>query len=166
MSTKKIALYACFSALAMIIGFVESMLPPIIPALPFIRIGLSNVIILVVLLIFNLPCALTISLIKSILIPIFIGNPLMIAYSLPASLISVLVSYFLLLIRKNSLPFISIISALFHNFIQLLVAYLIIDFGVFAYIPYLTFLSISCGFLVGLVATFLFKAIIKNNFYK
>ena len=38
-SAKKIAVTALLAALSMLLGIVESLLPPIIPALPFVRIG-------------------------------------------------------------------------------------------------------------------------------
>lgn len=49
MKTKKITLLGVFTALALIIYIVESFLPPLAP-IPGIKLGLSNVVTLVLLL--------------------------------------------------------------------------------------------------------------------
>ena len=46
LSTKRVALCGLFLALALIVSLIESFIPPIIPALPYAKIGLGNVVLL------------------------------------------------------------------------------------------------------------------------
>ena len=65
MNNKKTAQTALLSALAIIFGYVESLLPLPIPVYG-VKIGISNAVILSALYILNVPCAFLIILIKTI----------------------------------------------------------------------------------------------------
>ncbi len=146
--SKKLALTGILLALALIIGTIENYIPPIIPVLPFVKIGFSNVVILFSCITLGFTPTLAISIFKSVLVPIFVGNPMMIAYSLSASIVSLLISYMLLYIKKVGIPTVGIIGAIVHNMVQLSVASIIMnDVYVFGFIPYL----IATGFVAGLV---------------
>ncbi|MBQ9276367.1 MAG: Gx transporter family protein, partial [Clostridia bacterium] len=45
-TAKRIALSGIFLALALIVGVLENLLPPIVPALPYAKLGLGNVVLL------------------------------------------------------------------------------------------------------------------------
>ena len=45
-NAKKVAIAGLFLALALIVSLIESYLPPIIPVLPYAKIGLGNVVLL------------------------------------------------------------------------------------------------------------------------
>lgn len=165
--SKKLALTGILLSLALIIGVVENYIPPIIPYLPFIKIGLSNVVLLFACITIGFFPTITISLFKSILVPIFVGNPMMIAYSLSASLVSTTFSYLLLRTKKIGLPTIGIIGAITHNIIQLCIACLIMsDILVFGFLPYLVLTGGIAGVLTGLITYLLIKYMPEKIFHQ
>ncbi|HHX48929.1 MAG TPA: Gx transporter family protein [Clostridiales bacterium] len=155
---KKLSIIAIFLALALIIGVIENLIPPIIPFLPFIKIGLSNLILIFVIIAYSWKEAITISILKSIIVPLMIGNPIMIMYSLPASLIATMFNSTLISFRKFSLIVISIFGAVIHNLIQLVVgSFMLSSISVYALMPYLMLLSIVSGLIIGLIAVLFVK---------
>lgn len=156
--SKRLALTGILLSLALVIGTIENYIPPIIPALPFVKVGFSNIIILTSAVCVGFFPSLCIVVLKSILVPLFVGNPIMIAYSLSASLISFLIAYGLLNTKKIGIPTTSIISAVLHNLVQLIVAYIFMsDLSVFGFLPYL----LATGFLPGLVTGLISYLLIK-----
>lgn len=156
MNTKRIAILVLFCALALVIGIIESLIPPILPFLPYVRIGLANIIIVFALLTLGAKEAFLISLIKAVFIGIFVGNPIMMLYSLPSSLLSLIVIIVLLKINKNSLCAISAIGAVVHNITQLAVAAFTTGTKlVFSYSPYFILAGAISGYAVGLLVILL-----------
>lgn len=155
---KNIAYTAVTLAAALIIGVIESLLPPVIPVLPFLRLGLSNIVLIFALVVLGAAPAYIIATLKSVLVPLFVGNPVMIAYSLPASIISLTVTALLAYTRKTGLPVISALSSLTHNMVQLCVAALMTGTAiVFGYAPYLVFAGTLTGIAVGFAAYLVIK---------
>lgn len=162
MSAKKISVAAMVLAMALIIGVIENFIPPIVPFLPYVRIGLSNVVIIFAIIILNYKYALAVSVIKSVLVPLFVGNPVMILYSLPASFLSAAISCLLIYSKKISIPSVSMLSAIVHNLIQLCVAALMTNALVFGYAPYFLIAGSVSGFVTGVAAFVLIKYLPKK----
>ena len=136
----KIARAAMILASALILGLVENLLPPVVPAVPFIKLGLSNVAVFLT------------AILKSVLVPLFVGNPIMIAYSLAGGFASCIVTVILIYVKKLSLPFISVLASLTHNFSQLGVAVLMTgSFAVAAYSPVLLLTGTAAGIVTGVI---------------
>jgi heptaprenyl diphosphate synthase len=162
-NVKKLASTGITLSAALIIGIVESLLPPVIPVLPFLRIGFSNIVLLFALIVFGPREAFLIAALKSVLVPLFVGNPVMIAYSLPSAILSLGVSASLACTKKLGLPLISTISSLVHNLSQLCVAALMTGTAiVFGYAPYLIFTGTLAGLAVGLTTYFVIRALPDN----
>ena len=154
---------AILLALALIIGVIENLIPAIIPSLPFVKIGFSNIVIIFAIVAVGTPSALIISVIKSILVPLFVGNPIMITYSLSASLTATLIMCLLLNTRMFSIPVVSIIGAIIHITMQLLIAALMTStFMVFSYFFYLALISIISGLATGTISYILIRFFPKN----
>lgn len=147
---KELAFTGILLAAALIVGVIESLLPPVIPALPFVRLGLSNAVLAFTLVRFGLRPALLIAALKSILVPLFVGNPMMIAYSLPASVAALLVTAFLVRKLKTGLPLAGVFSAGTHNLVQLFVAWAMTGSpAVFGFLPYLFLIGTVAGVATG-----------------
>jgi len=158
MNYKHFAKLVILSTLALIIGVIESLIPPILPFLPFVRIGLANIIIIYTLLILGSKEAYAIAAIKSIFTGLIIGNPIMILYSLPSSAVSLTCIILLFKINKNSLCAISCVGAVVHNLMQLLVAAIMAGtFLVLSYAPYFILIGSIAGYVVGILALILAK---------
>ncbi len=149
-SSRKLAYTAVLLAVALTAGSIEALLPPVIPALPFVRIGFSNVVTIFCYLVLGFPSALAVSALKSVLVPIFVGNPVMALYSLTASVGSFVVSALLLRLKRMGLPVISILGAITHNMLQLCVAALMTGSAiVFGYAPWLVITGAGAGLATG-----------------
>ncbi len=163
MNSKKLALSGILLALALIIGMIENLIPPIIPMLPFVKIGLSNIVIMFCAIVVGFTPALIITCFKATLVPLFVGNPMMIAYSLTASLVSLLIVFILLKTKKIGIPTISLISAIIHNIMQLIVASIIMESSyVFGFLPYLILTGFISGFVTGIITHLLIKFLPKE----
>lgn len=162
MSTRKIAFSALLLAVSMIIGVIENLTPPIVPALPYIKIGFSNIVIIIAIVLLDYRYALTIISLKSVFVPLFIGNPIMILYSLPAVIISTLISTLLIKLKKFSITIISVVSAVVFNFVQLVAAAFMTNYLVFGFLPYFILIGSLAGFVTGVIAFLAVKYLPKK----
>lgn len=152
-ASRKIAFTAITLAIALIIGVIESLMPPIIPIVPFVRLGLSNIVLIFALVALGASPAFIIAILKSVLVPLFVGNPIMIAYSLPSAVASLAATALLAHTKKIGLPTVSVVAALIHNIMQLCVAAVMTGTTlVFGYAPYLIFVGSITGLVVGIAA--------------
>ena len=157
-SSKQAAYAALILASALLLGLIENAIPPIVPALPFIKIGLSNIAVGFAAVVLGAPYAMLTAVLKSVVVPLMAGNPIMIPYSLTGGVLSAAVTVTLVYSKKLSLPFIGILSAITHNFAQLVVAYAMTSTdAVFAYSPVLLIAAIVAGLATGTVLYILIK---------
>lgn len=162
-SAKKVALLGLCTALALILAYVEVLLPPLFSAIPGIKIGLPNIVIIFVLYKFGIPSAATVSIIRIIAVSILFGNIMAFAYSISGAFLSLLLMSILYKSRKFSTVAISIVGGVFHNVGQILMAMLLLDAAEIGY--YLIVLSITgiiSGTLVGLCAALIINRITKK----
>lgn len=155
---KKLAILGVLTGLAIIIGFVENMMPPIFAMLPYVRLGLANIVILLALVVYGVKESSTILIIKIIMLAIFSGNPSMALYSLCGGIFSIIIMRLLLIFRKNSLAAISAAGGVLHNFGQVCVAALIIkNISVFVFLPHLMLFGALAGIITGIVCFIIIK---------
>lgn len=162
-SAKKVALLGLCTALALILAYVEVLLPPLFSAIPGIKIGLPNIVIIFVLYKFGIPSAATVSIIRIVAVSILFGNIMAFAYSISGAFLSLLLMSILYNSRKFSTVAISIVGGVFHNVGQILMAMLLLDAAEIGY--YLIVLSITgiiSGTLVGLCAALIINRITKK----
>ena len=159
MSAKRIAYYGSMLGLAIICGYVE-MLIPFDFGIPGIKLGLANIVALVLLYKNGFLPALAVSVSRVLLIGILFGNVMSVFYSLAGGVLSLIVMY---LVKK--IPFFSIVGgsvagAAAHNIGQLAAALVVIGMkAVMFYLPFLLIAAVITGFLIGLGAGYLIKRI-------
>ncbi len=160
MSANKLARLSALLAVALLLGFLENMLPPVLPTMPYCRLGLGNVALLLALLWFGLPYAALIALLKCVIIGVFSGAPISILYSLSGSALSLLSSFLLLKLSLNGLPAVSAVGGILHNVGQVMIAMLITKTSAIAYVLiYLSVFGAFAGALTGVIAYFVDRAI-------
>ena len=153
--TYRLVRLALFVALAIMLHIFEAMLP--LPYLfPGAKLGLANIISLLVLLLFGFKDALLVSFLRIILGGLMSGTFLTITFwlSFSGGIASTLVmgAGYRLASGEISTVGLSIIGALTHNLAQITVAALMIgNWGILVYLPYLIFFALPTGFFVGLV---------------
>lgn len=162
MSSHHIAKLSLLTALALAVYALESMLPR---PLPWLRIGLSNALVLTVLLAYGLRLAVSVSIIRTILGSLLVGSFLSPGFiiSILAGVASCLVmgAVFYLAKRAFGTVGISIFGALAHNLTQLGVAYVLFirRSEIFMLIPVFLFLSVGTGIVTGIAAHFLYQRV-------
>ena len=155
MEASRLTTLALLTALALILSLVESALPPLAP-IPGIKLGLANIITLLALYLMAPSDALLILLVRILLASLFAGQAMSFLYSLAGGLlcfVAALASKKLL--AAHFIVLTGMISAIFHNIGQILVAYLLTQTaGVFLYFPILLISGLITGLFTGLCAFF------------
>lgn len=158
----KTAFFGVYIALALILSYVEALIP-ISFGVPGIKLGLANLIIVIVLYKSRrITDAFIISVIRIILSGFMFGNMFAIIYSLAGGILSLLVMVFLKSKGSFSLVGVSIAGGVFHNIGQLIVAMIVVEtYKISFYLPVLLIAGLITGALIGVVAGEILKRI-KN----
>lgn len=155
MKVKKMVQLSMFVTIALTIFVVESYLPPLAP-IPGIKLGLANVVTLIVLVLWGWREGLLVLFLRILLGSMITGNALSCCYSFGGGMLCFLVMALLKnIFPKNMIWLLSVIGAVFHNVGQLLVASLV--FGskdVFWYFPILLTSGIVTGIFTGVAAQY------------
>ena len=150
---KRLAVTGMLAVFALILGLVESMLPPISSTIPGIKIGLSNIVVLFALEYVNFPAAISIVVIKALFA--FITRGVIAGVlSLFGGVIAILVmaAAFKIFNGKISYMGISVLGSVCHNMGQLAVAAFLINIAaVKALIPALLISGVVMGISTGLL---------------
>ena len=154
-SLKRLTLLALFTTLAMAIYYVESLLPTLVP-IPGIKLGLANIITLLVLKNFSAKEAFWVLLARILLVSFAFGQFLSLFYSLAGGILCLLSMWLVNRLLNGSFLFLtSIFGALFHNLGQLLVAMLLTkSLAVLTYLPFFILSATITGLFTGLCAHF------------
>lgn len=152
MQSRKVAQYGLFAALAILMGYVEMLIP--LPLLvPGMKLGLANVVIVVVLYYMNAKSAFFISFVRVLLSGLLFQGFAGLLYSLAGALLSFAVMTLLKKTGKCSIVGVSIAGGVFHNVGQIIVAALVVENMKMAYyLPFLLVSGIVTGCLIGVVA--------------
>lgn len=152
-----------------ILSIVEQMLPPLFFFAPGARLGLTNIITLVSLMILPFNDSLLLTFLRVVLTALMTGGTGTFLYAAAGSFLSLfLMKLFTPLVpRFISLIGVSIIGGVSHNFGQLLVAVLLAQSKyIFLYLPLLTIFGILSGLLIGLISNFLLHYVGAFSFIK
>ena len=151
--------------LAFILSYIEALIP-ISLAIPGIKIGFANIVIVYCLFTLSIQETITIAIVRNILVAITFGNFSLFFYSMGGTLLSI----FIMLIFKKiaytdknilSIAGISVLGGMSHNIGQLLVAILFIsNLNLMYYMPILVIVGAITGFLIGLIVN---KLYLKMN---
>lgn len=161
---KKLIFLSLLVSLGLALSIIESMMP-----IPFIapgaKLGLSNIVILITMVVFGFKEALIVGVLKSIVFTVVTGSVSSLFYSLSGSILSLFTMY--LIYTKFSKVFsligVSIFGAMAHNFAQIMVASLMMkNLRIFSYYPVLLLTSLFTGYFVGLASIYISKNLKKN----
>ena len=138
------------SALAMLLGYLETFVP--IP-IPGVKLGLANVAVLIALAEGDVWGACWVGVVKVLAAGLLFGSPVTMAYSAAGTLLSLLVMAPLSRLRTMSMWMVSVVGALAHEAGQLLVAQAMLGTSLVWYgAPPLLLAGCATGALCGAVA--------------
>lgn len=152
MRSSKVAQYGLFAALAILMGYVEMLIP--LPLLvPGMKLGLTNVIIVIVLYHMDTKSAFFISLVRVLMSGLLFQGFAGLLYSLAGALLSLGVMALLKKTGKVSITGVSVMGGVFHNVGQIIVAAAVVENIKMAYyLPFLLVTGVVTGFVIGAVA--------------
>ena len=149
---KKTAYLGVFLAFALILSYVESLIPFYF-GIPGAKLGLANLAVILVLYLYGVREALLLNVMRVLLSGFLFGNMFAILYGMAGALCSFLIMCILKKTKKFSMVGVSIGGGVFHNIGQILIAVFVTETaGVFYYIPVLFIAGLITGFLIGMVA--------------
>ena len=153
----KVAVFGVFTSLALILSYVE-LLIPINFGIPGMKLGLANLLV-VILLYKGCPRdALLLSVIRILLSGLIFGNMFSIFYSLGGGLLSLAVMVFLKKTGQFTVAGISIGGGASHNVGQLLVAMFVVQpYQVGYYLPVLLIAGVITGAVIGILSAEVLK---------
>nr|WP_296156185.1 Gx transporter family protein [uncultured Blautia sp.] len=151
MNQKKIAYMGLFAAIAIIFGYVESLIP-FFAGIPGIKLGLANLAVLFILEKYTWKEAVLVSMVRILVIGFMFGNMFSILYSMAGAALSLTVMTFMKKTSGFSLLGISVAGGVSHNIGQLIVAALIVENkSLLYYAPVLIISGVITGLLIGIL---------------
>ena len=144
--------------MTLILAYVEALLPPLWAAVPGIKMGLPNIMILFLLYRCSLKDAAAVSLVRLFAVALLFGNVMTLAYSFAGAFLSLTVMALLKKSDRFSMIGVSITGGIFHNLGQILVAMLVLETAEIGYyMIVLTLTGTLAGVLVGVAGYLVLK---------
>ena len=155
--TKRLATLSILISVAMILSYVESLIPPFV-AVPGVKLGLSNIATVFALYTLGAPAAVTVSLVRVVLSALIFGNFVSLIYSLSGAILALT---FMIILRKLA-PFssvgVSVAGGVAHNAGQIIAACIVMESAAIAvYLPPLVISGTVAGVAIGIAAGILVK---------
>lgn len=164
-SVLEITRTAMVSAVALILSYIEMMLPDMPFVLPGMKLGLSNIATMFALSAMSLPSALVVCLTKAVFALLMRGFTAFLM-SLSGGILSLFAMYLLMKFKRIGFIGIGIGGAFCHNLGQILVAFVLTDFTVFAYFSVLGIASIITGSVTALAVYIILPKVLTLGLYK
>lgn len=162
MDTKRLSRFALLTALAMVLSWLEHLIPLPAALPPGIKLGLTNLVVLFALYRMSFRDAAIINVVRVILVTFTFGNAYALAYSLMGAALSLPAMALLKRTGKFSPVGVSVAGGVCHNLGQILVAMVVLeDRGLLVYLPVLMVSGVAAGAAVGIVGGLLVQRIQK-----
>lgn len=166
MSAKSIARFGVLTALALVLGYLEQLIP-ITPGIPGIKLGLANTVLLYAIYLMNGKQAALLMVLKVLLSGFLFAGVSAMLYSFAGGILSLLVMLCVKRIRGVSILGVSVGGAAAHNIGQLLAAGFVVGFrATFTYMPALMISSLITGIITGMVAKYAIRGLEASGFMK
>ena len=158
-NTRKLTQLALTVSFAMMLSFIESRIPAFV-AIPGVKIGLANIAVIFTLYKFGFREAITVSLIRVLLVSTLFGSPISLIYSVSGAILS----FASMLLLKALTPLrevaVSVAGGVMHNVGQIAAASIMLDTNVVVYyLPFLILSGTIAGIAVGITAALLIKRV-------
>ena len=162
MKTKKVAFLSMCIALSMILSYFESLIPPLV-AVPGVKVGLANIVVVFALYKLGWKYAAVISLTRVFLVGLLFGNGISILYSFTGAIVSFAAMLLLKKAKVFSTMAVSVAGGVLHNLGQIAMACVIMGTDVLRYYaPFLVLSGTLAGIAIGVLAAIMIRRIEVN----
>ncbi len=155
LQNKKIIFLSLMLSFSIVLRIVENFLPSTAFLAPGLKLGLANIITVIMLYKFTVKETFAIMCLRILLASVLGAGLSGFLYSIVGGILSFFAMLILKYLSKNSfsIAVVSMIGAIFFNLGQLLVASFMIDsYSIFVYFPVMGIASIVTGIFIGLIA--------------
>lgn len=157
MKTKQVTAYSLLLAVALVLSYLESLLPVMI-AVPGVKLGLANLITMLILYQSKCKNAIVFMAIRVTLAGLLFSGIFGILYSFAGGLMCILAMSIAKRFSIFSIIGVSVIGALFHNLGQVIVAAIVMEtIHIMWYFPVLCISGLVSGILVGILSGIIIK---------
>ena len=157
----RVAYFGIFTSLALIFSYVESLIP-ISFGIPGVKLGLANLITILVLYKMSVKEAYLVSVVRVVLSGFMFGNLFAILYSLAGGLLSLAMTNLFRRTDRFSIYGVSMAGGVFHNVGQFIMAMLVVEsVSIAGYLPVLLVAGLATGLVIGIVSNEMLKRL-KN----
>ncbi len=167
MTAKKTAFYGMFLALALVAGYIEQLLP-INLGIPGVKLGLANIVTMLLLYIVGVRSAALITGLRIVLSGCLFGSGFAMAYSAAGAVLSILMMALFKKTGKFSSTGVSVVGGVFHNIGQILVAMIVLETKALVYyLPLLLLSGLAAGVVIGVLSGILVRRlspVFRQNF--
>ena len=155
--TKRLTLLSLLVSVAMILSYIESLVPPFVPV-PGVKLGLSNIATLLTLYTLGAPAAVAVTLVRVFLSSLLFGSAMSLIYSLSGAVLAL----FAMIALKRLLAFseigVSVGGGVMHNAGQIIAAILVMEnAGISTFLPPLIISGVIAGVGIGIISAILIK---------
>lgn len=169
MEMKKFTRLSMLLSLSVVLNIVESFIPFFSGTIPGLKVGLANIVILFVLYNYSFKDALSLSLLRVVLVGILRTGLFSITFffSLGGAILSIVMMYLVHKVTKLSIIGVSVIGSISHSIGQIIVAILLVkNVNIIYYLPWILLFALPTGILVGFIAKELLKYYNSNSIEK
>lgn len=151
-SVQRIALCGLLTALMLVLGYVESMLPAV-PGIPGIKLGLSNGVLIFAIYLLDIPTAFALMALKIVLSGLMFSGVSAMMYAAAGGLLSMITMSLLSRVNGLHMVTVSMAGGAMHNAGQVLMAMLVLQTPKLVYyLAILLVVGLITGLLIGLAA--------------
>lgn len=159
MKASKLSILSLSVSLAMILSFVESQIPAMV-AIPGVKVGLANIVVVFALYKLGWKEAVVISLTRVFLVGLLFGNGISILYSITGATVSFAAMVLLKQAKVFSTMAVSVAGGVLHNLGQIAMACVIMGTDVLRYYaPFLILSGTLAGIAIGVLAAIMIRRI-------
>ncbi|MBQ9460621.1 MAG: Gx transporter family protein [Clostridia bacterium] len=156
-TVRSVASHGLLIALALILSYVEARVPAFF-AFPGMKLGLTNIVVLIALYRMGGVSAMTVNLLRIVLVSLLFGTFSSFVYSMAGGMLSTTVMLLLRYIGKFRPVTVSIAGGVSHNVGQIIAAMVIMSTaGIGWYLSVLWFTGLISGALIGILGSLLIK---------
>lgn len=162
---EKIAYLGVLAALAILFGYIESLIPFYF-GIPGMKLGLANIMTVVVLYLLGTWEAAVVSVVRILVVSLLFGSSYSLLYSLAGGVLSLVIMILLKHVKRFSILGVSLAGGVMHNVGQLLVAMIVVkEIRLTFYAPFLMIAGAITGMLIGIISKLLYERIKKTGVF-
>ncbi|SHI34050.1 Gx transporter family protein [Parasporobacterium paucivorans] len=158
---KRISYLSMFTAFAIILSYIEVILPFNF-GIPGVKLGLANLVVVIVLFNIGPREAMLINIVRIFIIALLFGNPFSLLFSFAGAFISFVFMFLAMKSKLFSIIAVSVVGGVTHNIAQIVIASLVVEtYGILYYLPVLIIAGFVTGLVLGIIAN-LFQNKVKT----